>query len=378
MASTALAAELQKVPMNKTVKEIVTQQCKDVGGTFTIVCHCGTQRDPLAVSLAAVALVKDKKINSQTLGVINPFVEVCTQGMDLQSGLIKETVASRLADILAITNNSVISNSSLMDEIDTLIKIGYLDLDSVLKYITDDKYKVGVKNRLAEIKEKLQKAQANFASNSNLAQDAQARTKNFLKLKAIEDLNTAVGFDIQAAQKVFMTIRAQLPPQSHRMNRDEAVKFIESLRANSKEMAKNLGHTVFSNAKSGITGVVRGAVIASAAQLTGFNLEWLSYLDPINVFIQTVTPVPALAHTRTQVLAMNPTTMYDVTNFVLRDSTQVYLRNNVNFVRDAGEAGMFNLFAQRVMMVGLYVETRQKALGEGTMQLTSIAAMMAE
>lgn len=369
--SSSLAAELMAMPISRTVRDVVEEQCTDVGGKFTGVCSCGIDTNPLDITLKAVAVVKAKKMDAKTFNIINPFITTCTQGIDLSNQMMREKVSSRLSDILLITHAHSVKSPELLVEIEVLLELNLLQVDNILKYVTDNKFKKKVRDQLDDLQAKADKYMKNISSYS-----LKSEAKNRLKKNVIGSINDEVGFDIEVALKILNTVRDSMPQRSmaSRMNREEALQFVKGLRGSAKTLAKEFGQKMLVSAKTGLSGVVRGAVIASAAALTGYNMDWLAYLDPLNLLVETITPRPAMANTRTGSLAENPTRMFDTESFIMKDSTDVYFRKTVDFVMNVGEKDAYEKFTHNVMMIGLFTDIR----GEAQSAVTAVASMIAD
>lgn len=364
--SWTVASELQPVAPKRTVREIVAEQCSDVGGTFTGVCHCGAQRDVIEMTLAAAEVVHKKKINTKTFAIINPFEKSCNSEVNLEKFPWSDIVVSRITEALLVIHNDVYKNTQLTAEVEVMLEVGLLDIDNVLNYVSSAKAKESVKKRITKLKDKFEKMSTMIATGpSSIRQEAIGRAKKM----AMDEINKIVGFDIKVAAQVIKSLESNLPAKAAlaQFSRDEAVAVVKSVKSQAKTIAFNFGGQAVRGLKSGVGGIARVVAVQLVAGYFDVDLDWTEQLtDPF--YIAT-----AMANTRSMDLAANPMRAFNVENFIIKDTTPDYMRHTVEFMRSVGEPQSYSKFTSNVMMIGLYTDVRQQ-VG----QITSIATLMDE
>lgn len=256
---------------NRAVREIYKDQCAEAGGVVNGFCMCTEKLGLLAMSAEIVQVaVTTKKVDKDSLGVINPFVKNCAgKPVDYDNSL------KRLTQMHAISSKYV-KDEKILEEIRALDEAGLLSPDKFSQYLSNSKFRDQIKAKIATMKTR-HSALMQAGAGKTLLMIGKERTK----AHAIGVLQELTTIDIEQAKVLSKSVRESVTQSVEKAGTKSIGATLLGLGESAvKKGAKALG-------KGFVAAVITSTALEAISWTIGFDVTGF---DPFEIAFG-VTPV---------------------------------------------------------------------------------------
>lgn len=250
---------------HQAVRDIYKAQCSAVGGSVNGFCMCTEQLNLLSLAGTAVEIaVTTKKLDKSISGIINPFVQSCSE-----KPIDQKAAQERLVKMHQISLSYVQNNEHLFEEIVTLDEAGLLDPNSFSMYLSNGKFRDKIKAKLATFRKR-----QDLLLKTGAARTLLTVSKEKTKASAIKLVQELTDIDIAQAKSLSTAVKNAVIQCVNNAGEKSIRSTLVGMGTTAlKKSAKALG-------KGLIAAVISSAAFETVSYMTGYDI---TKYDPFEV-----------------------------------------------------------------------------------------------